>query len=445
MANEPERPIERLLRAAAKKRRDEAGAPFELHPATRRLLQGEVARKVARAGRQSRSFFQGLGQLWPRFAWGVAIFAVLAVAGYMLLPIPGRGKPEALLARNEPTSPATPAKQPPLPPPTEVAAAPPPPAPAVEANPPAVALAETAPSARTQLARQLGDQRPSPSKDSFAARTDHEAEKKLALAAAPASPAPVTIAPAAPSVVAADGSTKLTGDQAFQSGLARESLAAGALADRPQSSPVAVDGSVQLFGNARKGDSGVGVTQWFAQVAPGPNAKDRFTDKARPAHAVLASFQVEQAGRELRIVDGDGSVYSGYVQIADDARRQRSAKAEAPAAAAGSMALRKTLEGRPAARFNSDQSAAQTYFFRVAGTNRSLNKTVVFTGNLMAATNWAGFQAVTNGLGAGGSLNAFQNRSAWPDLLPLRNSRVSGKVVGGNGKPVEINALPTSP
>jgi hypothetical protein len=44
MANEPERPIEKLLRAAAQKRRDEAGGRFELHPANRRLLQGEVTR-----------------------------------------------------------------------------------------------------------------------------------------------------------------------------------------------------------------------------------------------------------------------------------------------------------------------------------------------------------------------------------------------------------------
>src|SRR5512140_3288393 len=101
MATEPERPIEKLLRDAAKKRRDEAGAPMELHPATRRLLQGEVVRTFAKPGRAHRSVFEVLGQLWPRFAWGVAIFAVLVVAGYMLLPVPGNGKPEALLARNE--------------------------------------------------------------------------------------------------------------------------------------------------------------------------------------------------------------------------------------------------------------------------------------------------------------------------------------------------------
>ena len=35
---EPERPIEKLLRAWAKKRREDAGADLELHPADRRLL-----------------------------------------------------------------------------------------------------------------------------------------------------------------------------------------------------------------------------------------------------------------------------------------------------------------------------------------------------------------------------------------------------------------------
>ena len=46
---EPERPIEKLLRDAGKKRRDDAGAPFELHPAARRLLQGEVAQRFGKA------------------------------------------------------------------------------------------------------------------------------------------------------------------------------------------------------------------------------------------------------------------------------------------------------------------------------------------------------------------------------------------------------------
>ena len=165
MANEPERPIEKLLRAAAKKRRDEAGAPLELHPATRRLLQGEVSRTFAKRGREPRSFIEVLGQLWPRVAWGLAIFAVLAVVVYALLPFPGKGKPEAMLAKSEPMSRAVPARAPLPPPPAAVAKAPVPPAAVAESNPSAVAPAETPPTTRAEAARQLGAERQPLAKD----------------------------------------------------------------------------------------------------------------------------------------------------------------------------------------------------------------------------------------------------------------------------------------
>src|ERR1035438_7688123 len=138
MANEPERPIEKLLRAAAKQRRDKAGAPLELHPATRRLLQGEVARTYAKPKRESRSFIEALGQLWPRVAGGVAIFALLVLAGYMLLPVPDKGKREALMAKNELMPHARPDKQLLPPPLTTAAPAPDPPAAALESRPPPV-------------------------------------------------------------------------------------------------------------------------------------------------------------------------------------------------------------------------------------------------------------------------------------------------------------------
>src|SRR5205814_4839361 len=44
MPDEPNRNVEDELKAWAQKRRDEAYAPFELHPATRKMLQDEVAR-----------------------------------------------------------------------------------------------------------------------------------------------------------------------------------------------------------------------------------------------------------------------------------------------------------------------------------------------------------------------------------------------------------------
>ena len=55
---EPERKIEKWLLAFAKKRRDQAGAGLELHPATRRLLQGEVRRQFGSPEPKSASFLQ---------------------------------------------------------------------------------------------------------------------------------------------------------------------------------------------------------------------------------------------------------------------------------------------------------------------------------------------------------------------------------------------------
>src|SRR5689334_3575328 len=89
---DPERPIEKLLRQAAQARRAQGGAPQELHPATRRMLQGEVARKFGsgnadtRAGApppERRSFFD---LFMPRLAWGTAAIVGLGLAASMMLP-----------------------------------------------------------------------------------------------------------------------------------------------------------------------------------------------------------------------------------------------------------------------------------------------------------------------------------------------------------------------
>jgi len=431
MATEPERPIENLLRAAAKKRRHEAGAPLELHPATRRLLQGEVARKFTKPGRAIRSFSEMLGQWWPRLAWGVAIFAVLGVAVWVLLPISGKGKPEALLARNESMHGARPTTEPLPPTPAPVAAATAPPAPAAEANPAAVAFADKAQAVPGKPALQLGVER--------------QPVPPASVPAAPATPAPAAATAAAATVVAAEESARLTDRKDGQSALAYKSLAAAASANRPQSAPVATDGLSRSAALGQNKSKSFSAAQWFAQVPPTPEARETLTDNAAPLHPVLASFQVQQTGKELRIVDGDGSVYRGYMQIGEAPRRQRSANMEAPAAARASRALGAVLEENRAASLVADQSASQTYFFRVAGTNRSLNEKVVFTGNLLAPTNLTLSLPVATNLSIGGGLGGFQNAPAQQSLLPLLNYRISGKVVIGGGKAVEINALPTNP
>ena len=497
MANEPERPIEKLLRTAAKKRRDEAGAPLELHPATRRLLQGEVARTFAKPMHPARSFIGVFSQLWPRIAGGAAIFAILVLAGYVLLPGAGKGKPETLLARNEPMPQAQPSKQLLPPPPAAAAKVPGSPAPAAGPNPSVVTLVETAPAAPAKAARLLGVQPQPLSKDITGALADRAAKEKPASAAAPfladrrkaeeafiaasgstiapvpsgtvngayqrqfglagkpsapasqpvplAAPVPVTTTAAASSIAAADESLKLPGDKADQPFFAYTSPPAVASANRLQPATAPTDALLKSADGARLEARSIGVSQRFAQVAPGTKSKSNLADKATPVHPVLASFEVEQAGTELRIVDGDGSVYSGYVQIADVARRRLAASAEASAVTQAPQAIRRAREEKAWASRDADQPAPPAYFFRVAGTNRSLHKKVVFSGNLMATTNSPSFQGFTNLLSLGGGLGGQRPASAQPNFLPLLNSRISGKVVIGNGKAVEVNALPTSP
>src|SRR5262245_4479980 len=84
MATEPEKKIDELLRGYARKRRDDAGAPAEMHPATRRMLQAEVSKLAKAREGQSRRWWQSFFLAWPRFAASVGIFAVLAVGVWVI-------------------------------------------------------------------------------------------------------------------------------------------------------------------------------------------------------------------------------------------------------------------------------------------------------------------------------------------------------------------------
>jgi len=196
---------------------------------------------------------------------------------------------------------------------------------------------------------------------------------------------------------------------------------------------------------ALKKNKSAGVAQRFAQVVPGSKQKAAPAAEPAPAQPVLTSFQVEQTGSELRIVDADGSVYSGYVQLADSARRAPVVRPETPAAAPAARAPKDAVEERYGALLDSDQMAAQLYPFRVAGTNRSLNQNVVFTGNFLPAPHSTSSALLATNLSAGTGLAGIQTPSAQPFLLLLPNSRIAGKVVVGNGKAVEIHAEPASP
>ncbi|MEQ2005656.1 MAG: hypothetical protein ABMA26_02565 [Limisphaerales bacterium] len=93
MANEPQRDIEKDLLAYKQRRHEQLSAPMELHPATRKMLQGEAARAASRplltseeaAKNFVRSFVMSHQQPGffarhkQRVIWGGAMFACLAV------------------------------------------------------------------------------------------------------------------------------------------------------------------------------------------------------------------------------------------------------------------------------------------------------------------------------------------------------------------------------
>src|SRR5260370_42517805 len=99
MPREPERPIEKLLRAFANKRREEAGSACELHPATRRMLQGEVARKFGAIAVHCQPLARPVLRLWPKLAWGLAACGILFIGVWVLRPQVTSKKPQALFAQ----------------------------------------------------------------------------------------------------------------------------------------------------------------------------------------------------------------------------------------------------------------------------------------------------------------------------------------------------------
>ena len=112
--------------------------------------------------------------------------------------------------------------------------------------------------------------------------------------------------------------------------------------------------------------------------------------------AVLANFQIERQGQEVRILDQDGSVYTGQVineesyAAADSASAGGGVASEAPAAPNASIALNavpaKGLNqlnqpGQPAKALAAALPVGQ-FYFRARGTNNTLRQVVVIEATL---------------------------------------------------------------
>jgi prepilin-type processing-associated H-X9-DG protein len=440
---EPERHIEKLLRAYAKKRRAQAGDPLKLHPATRRLLQGEVARHAPRPDEEDASL-----TLWELFRRQWALLAgfvcVIFFMAALFLPALSKAKFKA----------------------TSITAM---------SNLKQIGMAAQMaagdnhgrlPASLDALTNQLG---------SSVVLTDTVSGKRFVYVAGgkdlDALPGNSVLAYSPTdkkgrAVLFADGHVEnvkaarfaeLTNQRPLELAAAKDSPRR-ALAGTPATitandglvaatSPVAeqnkgeanagelaVNGRVasEKISDRRITSPGMAGGYFVAtnsiQFASGSQNAFRNTATQVKAASVLANFQVQQNGNAIRVVDADGSVYDG-VMLADNAVAQNGPVV----APAQQMEPAQNLANR------NESAAAPNYFFRVTGTNRTLKQNVVFTGNLlpMASAAMNAQQSLAGSFNAGGG----QSQSAAANQRPWAGVRIAGVAVIAGTNNIEINAV----
>ena len=469
MSSEPQRDIEKDLLAYKLRRGEQLGAPLELHPATRKMLQGEAARAASRPlltseeaaknfvrsfvmSHQQPSFFARYRQ---RIIWGGAMCACLTLVLAVLrndprlastpsqVSDPQTAKPQATvaatkqqtegesLARTKQPAPAADKVQELAKTSTAPVASPPP------ANPRGAAVASAPPLVR-DLDRKL-------------------VEKKEASQ-------PTQIAKALKAVQVADALSatedkksgevmklkRSAGDELLRANLAAAAGASGGAGIPPASAPSTAS-AAQLFG-ANSAPEASQVRQQFLQLDNQARYRKNFNSPPMPQ--VMQDFAFERTGDRVRIVDADGSTYEGTVMRApvEEVRANAVSKLDAAKERKDSLA-QPTQSADP----------QSSYRFYANGVNRKLNQSVEFRGEWQAAVpaqsspTTPGLQPVALGVrlerkvaekaeqtvlsnslsgSAAKVLNYQQSQNA------AAPGRISGRAVVGGKNEFDINAVP---
>lgn len=491
---DPERPIEKKLRDYGKSRCERAG-DLRLHPATRRMLHGEVARTYG-APREGRSRFF---DFWPKLAWSCGLVAlVLFVAiissretesGYQLAGRPKSADMDKTLdlLTVEPSRPQA----------NRAAVAR-----SGEANKDSRGVnepveAKTKSTVISKAPVPLAAPARAPERRPAAAPADTVATFG-ASASAPAIQKGVAAAPTA----AVPGKLAAADQEATQ--VLADSVTAAPSKERAAGRPVErlVAGLAVTNGVSEFAQAGRSQIQFNRQVASSPaviyeridsnvgpallqnNAEPETTQLARRFSTdkleqtrtesfmanqsyvrtptpqamgawnamnnegrMLSNFRMQQTDRGLEVVDEDGSVYTGQMELVTT----NAAPSGGYYVGARISVAEKEVPEEPTLRF------------RVAGTNKSLNQAVVFSGQIMpqtavlnnqsSALNYFNNTNAQLGL-SGGSNQMFNNshqlnnsqllNNQFQFMPMLQNSRISGKVRVGSEE-TEINATPRNP
>lgn len=408
-----ERPIEKLLRDAARARREKAGEKWEMHPATRRLLQGEVARQFPQARRSNTRT-----SLWPGLAWAGAVCMAIALVLWATLPNQTRPEPELTLSKqtsvaSQPQSPAAPGRE------RSVTRA-------LSKAEDTQAVSEAKDTADATVTRSLA------TTEFGLGETNQPAPQSERLwALRSQAPASAAMEPQREAVTI------------VQDGQAGPALAKDEVPHLD--SNVAAVREPTFAANFKTLQTKAPETARFERRAAAP---------VKPAQhgTVLESFYLNQVGSQIEVVDQDGSVYKGEVQSAPSlagaaqAAKGSSVQSERSAGILGlqnvpSQTTPSPASDTPIAQSGSDASSAgaygyysqaappgmavnqagtltvpqvQTLNFRVVGTNKTLSRNVEFVGTL----------SINN-------FNKFSNNIAPAQQAePLRNNALQNQITG---------------
>lgn len=431
-----ERPIEKLLRRYAKKRRGEAGPARELHPATRRMLQSEVERQFPKPASKERSAFdEFIAAFARRWIYAVGVFVALMVAAVMLMPSlsKSKGKSQLVLNNSHDRPEALVALEP-------AARVPSPRSAAIDE----LVTNDVAGVAGGSLADNRSDD--SARRRLGADRDFRSGGVNIMPTTDPASFG-LSAAPMAESAAANSSILKREEGKVLYSEKlgATRNVNVATTADSDLSI-VKNKGSVAdaLIHDKARLASGGGVQEKDAQYYYRQNFSNdqpvlakkvtAVSGEAKAVAPVLANFQIEQSGNEIRVIDSDGSMYLGEVTPVLAYGLKQNASFKNDTKESESLADRLEVEQQ--------RQVAGAYQYRVEGTNRTLNQQVVFAWNYVPITNALVF---SNSTFASSELKKV-DAANFPQQFPgFQNSYINGRAQIASEKEIEINARPVSP
>ena len=166
--------------------------------------------------------------------------------------------------------------------------------------------------------------------------------------------------------------------------------------------------------------------------ALGVSNSQRFRNATANTVPVLVSFELQQNGNSVAVVDADGSVYQGSLLTNNLVSQNHVLTA----------VLRGTTQNQVSPGAKKEDVAGNNYYFRVSGQNRTSKQNVVFSGNLIPLAGGAVNSQVApsvNNSAVHGEMSQPQNAALFS------NSRIAGTATVNTTNKIEINAMPTTP